>query len=242
MAGMISARRSAAAGFSLIELLVAGVITLVLGTLMVTLFAGMLSSWQQTEARTDTYRDARAGLWLLESELRTLVRQPPGELPLIAGRPGGGVAFLTRRPLRSQPGTEDGSEVCAVEYFVAPDPDDPIGATALFRTMIPSSETYEELASNSPPWETRPEPNPEAPHTEVVARNVVFFETEFLDESLTPVPGDGTAPAAYLMVHMEVLGNRPAIRYFDDAASETQKEAIRNTDAMRFSIRHNLPR
>lgn len=55
--------------FTLVELLIAMTITMLMVTMIMRVFSGTAAAWKQTEARTDTFREARAALEIMGRDL-----------------------------------------------------------------------------------------------------------------------------------------------------------------------------
>lgn len=55
--------------FTLVELLIAMTITMLMVTMIMRVFNGTTAAWKQTEARTDTFREARAALEIMGRDL-----------------------------------------------------------------------------------------------------------------------------------------------------------------------------
>ena len=74
---MLAANKKRAGGFTLVELLVAGALTVILGLILVSIFSSVGTAYQSTESRASSYRDARAALQIFSRELTGLAYVSP---------------------------------------------------------------------------------------------------------------------------------------------------------------------
>lgn len=189
------------AGFTMIELLVAMVVL----SLLVLLLASMLDSsakmWRENENRADAYREARAALNLIVSDLQTVMistntnyfsTNVVGSQPF--GLEGSGLYFLTDLSADAQPGGKKG-DLCAVGYYrrwvkqnsglAGTSVQDPTKeGFQLYRTVYGSDLIYSNLLlPNAKPLTDLA--NPSSVEPEILARNICSLEFRFYQTNAT---------------------------------------------------------
>lgn len=125
-------------GFTLLELLVATVVTLLFAGMLLALLDGASRIWHQTEARTTACRDLRAALAILANDLRNGATSPDsrGRIPFFLDPPGvlpataqtdsalaNSLFFLSAQPSSTTASIQ--SDLCQVGYFLAYDSFEP---------------------------------------------------------------------------------------------------------------------
>lgn len=229
----------ARSGFSLVELMVAGTISGLLATVMLSSFAGILGTWQSGEARADGIRDGRATVHLLGGELSTAIVEIGSE-PMVQVRQWGdfsSLLFVTRLSPQSQPEGTNQSDICGVCYFVAVIPGGKPGQLGLFRTLIPSSEVFESLTSAKPIFPT--DLSPTAAYTELIAQNVIRFDAKLLDDEMAAISAPTEVPK-FVDTTIELIGGRQGEQYFDDQMIPAAREQLVSEHGRTFRLRHKL--
>lgn len=235
------------AGFTLPELMVAASLTLFLGTTTLSVFTGVLGAWQGSSARTDAYREARAALQLVTSELQTVIPTVGEQAAIVGGVAGqGSIGFLTRLAPSLQPESKQKSDICAVSYFIAEQPRTPNASPALYRTLIPSSETFARLTASQEDLDLFPdEVTPDSPNTELVAANVSDFSIRGLNADLEEVAISqatiSSGQVVFLEIRLEVLGQHHASRAFDTSLPPAVRDQALQEGRRSFVLRHRLP-
>ena len=237
-------------GFTLVELLVACVLLMLLVLLLFNVFSSVAATYQQTESRADSFRDGRAALHLMAGELDALVdtssfltNTNAVPMPRIEVQPGtnGSLAFITELSQASQPSTNAPSDICMAGYFVADQTNSAFTGRALYRSLIPSDETYSRMESGAATLMDAADFSPDAPATEPVANNVLDFTVKVLDADLAEISNPtGATNETYVEVTLTVIGTRNAEAYFQASSPDTLKERIRQKDARTFTLRSKL--
>ena len=241
--------------FTLVELLVATAVCLLMLTMLMSVFSGTLQSWTTTAARSETFTEARAALYLLEAELQQIIQKPEqagaeprpfikADLESPLGGEDEALAFVCRVRQDGQPTASAGSDVCAVSYFLAPESDAAAAPHALFRRLAPSEETFAKLSGSVEDLFTGSCVVDGL--AEVVAQNVIHFQVQLRDSQMRLLPLSDTGSgledpaAAYVEATLKVISTRAAQSYFDPATSAAQKEKIALQDAREFTLRRAL--
>ena len=172
--------------FSLLELLVAVSVLSILLVILLNIVQGATNLWRTSENKVEAYREARAALQVMSSDLKNIL--PSTNLAFfrtnISGYPSAtNLAFLATLPLSSQNPSSSLSDVCTVGYFLAYNNKSPVaGATGrqsynLYRYFVESNETFEKLTGASGPTGVLDLDSDFPP--EILARNVVSFNATY---------------------------------------------------------------
>jgi type II secretory pathway pseudopilin PulG len=139
--------------------------------------------WRTTENRMETYREARAALQVMSSDLRNIL--PSTNFAFfrtnLTNTPN--IGFLATLPLSSQNATSLG-DVCTVGYFLKYDNKSPVATTSgrqsynLYRYFVESNETFAKLTNASGPAAVLEFDSDFPP--EILARNIVSFNATYL--------------------------------------------------------------
>ena len=185
----MSSKSNSRNGFTMIELLVAMAVMAVLVVLLFGMVDAATKLWKDNENRVDAYREARAALAVLSSDLRTMLVSKnqnffstniSGDNPFNAPN---GLFFLTSLSAGAQASGNRG-DLCAVGYYrawqrqtvmsVDNTNNDTLSKSGfhLFRTMYESDRTYTNLNTSMP----KPLDNLAGASPEVLARNVCTLE------------------------------------------------------------------
>ncbi len=210
--------------FSLLELLVAVSVLSILLVILLNIVQGATNLWRTSENKVEAYREARAALQVMSSDLRNIL--PSTNFAFfrtdLTNTPN--IGFLTTLPLSSQ-NTTSLSDVCTVGYFLKYDDKSPVAGTSgrqsynLYRYFVESNETFANLTANSTtPLTTSFDTN----HCEILARNVVSFNATCLITNSTGNFMTWTQNATTAMPHIV----------------EITITAVNNERTMRFGARN----
>jgi len=174
-------------GFTLTEVLVSSAILAVLILLLLGMGDGVSKIWRDGEGRREALRELRASLQIITEDLHSAVittnsdsldiRKSEQEL-------SPGLFFLVSHPADRRH-SEIKGDLCAVGYFLAADPKEK-GCTNLYRFHAsgePVCKAVEEDSLQDLYEKASPE---NAATTELLARNIVFFQIRSLPEQSTP--------------------------------------------------------
>jgi prepilin-type N-terminal cleavage/methylation domain-containing protein len=166
-------------GFTLLELLVAMAVMTLLVVMLMGLVDGAAKLWRTNENRVESYREARAALNLIASELRTIHASTNSNffnLQTNSADADSTLAFLTALPLDAQSSTNK-SDLCAVAFFLSEGPVSDIGPESrtttwnLYRYLRESNDTFTALTNNPASPDLWP-PNFRPEDGEILARNI----------------------------------------------------------------------
>ena len=213
--------------FSLLELLVAISVLCILLVILLNIVQGASNLWRTSENKVEAYREGRAALQIISSDLRHTLSSTNTNFFRrdISSYPNStNVAFLATLPLSSQE-TNSLSDVCTVGYFLAYDNKSPVsGITGrqsynLYRYFVESNETFAKLSDSSGPADVL-DFDPSRP-PEILARNVVGFNATYF---ITNGPGSFTTWTQSAATPMPDI-------------VEIQLTAVNNERTMRFGAR-----
>ena len=213
--------------FSLLELLVAIAVLCILLVILLDIVQGATNLWRTSENKVEAYREGRAALQVISSDLRHALASTNTNFFRrdISSYPNStNVAFLATLPLSSQE-TNSLSDVCTVGYFLAYDNKSPVsGITGrqsynLYRYFVESNETFAKLSDSSGPADVL-DFDPSRP-PEILARNVVGFKATYF---ITNGPGSFTTWTQSAATPMPDI-------------VEIQLTAVNNERTMRFGAR-----
>ena len=166
--------------FSLLELLVAVSVLSILLVILLNIVQGATSLWRTSENKVEAYREARAALQVMSSDLRNIL--PSTNFAFfrtnLTNTPN--LGFLTTLPISSQ-NPASLSDVCTVGYFLAYSNKSPVaGATGrqsynLYRYFVESNETFANLITDAAAVLDFDSEFP----PEILARNVVSFNATY---------------------------------------------------------------
>ena len=213
--------------FSLLELLVAIAVLCILLVILLNIVQGASNLWRTSENKVEAYREGRAALQVISSDLRHALASTNTNFFRrdISSYPNStNVAFLATLPLSSQE-TNSLSDICTVGYFLAYDNKSPVsGITGrqsynLYRYFVESNETFAKLSDSSGPADVL-DFDPSRP-PEILARNVVGFKATYF---ITNGPGSFTTWTQSAATPMPDI-------------VEIQLTAVNNERTMRFGAR-----
>ncbi len=209
------------------ELLVAIAVLCILLVILLDIVQGATNLWRTSENKVEAYREARAALQIISSDLRHALASTNTNFFRrdISSYPNStNVAFLATFPLSSQE-TNSLSDVCTVGYFLAYDNKSPVsGITGrqsynLYRYFVESNETFAKLSDSSGPADVLDFDPSRQP--EILARNVVGFKATYF---ITNGPGSFTTWTQSAATPMPDI-------------VEIQLTAVNNERTMRFGAR-----
>ncbi len=184
--------------------MVAMTVLAVLLTILLSMVNGASQLWRDSERRVDAFREARAAMNLITSELETLYASPDPKFIAVATDDddikelvrtpapedvGSALFFLTALPASAQDPTANKSDLCAVGYFVAfakaSASADAKSSYNLYRYFVSSDDTFANIINDRPlPFFGTGSSPTSAPsiasasikQVEIVARNITKFE------------------------------------------------------------------
>jgi prepilin-type N-terminal cleavage/methylation domain-containing protein len=228
--------------FSLLELLVAVSVLSILLVILLNIVQGATSLWRTSENKVEAYREARAALQVMSSDLKNIL--PSTNFAFfrtnISGYPSAtNLAFLATLPISSQ-NIDSLSDVCTVGYFLAYNNKSPIaGATGrqsynLYRYFVESNETFEKLSDASGPTAVL-DFDSDFP-AEILARNVVGFNATYLvtngTGAFTIWTQSSTTPMPHVVeIQITAVNNERTMRFGARSASGEWDTFSTNTNA-----------
>lgn len=198
--------------FTLLELLVSMTILSLLLVLLLSMVDSATQLWRANENRVDAYREARAAINTIATDLTGLQAfSDPGffateadkDAPEVrsagsAAHMDGRLFFVTTLSTDQQESGKNRSDLCTVGYFLAYERSSLIGGGPrsynLYRYLRSSDDTFTALSQGQPlDSGTTVDPSPTG-NAELLAKNVVRFEIK----PWTLTPGAGTNPTPTL--------------------------------------------
>lgn len=186
--------------FSLLEVLVAMSVLSILLVLLLSVTNNASKLWRANESRVDSYREARAAINILATDLGSLYASTntacfaitPDEgsdpdLPSIktgTTKSGmdGKLFFLTALPADAQEAGKNKSDLCTVGYFLGFDKTSLTGKGSpsynLYRYFRSSDDTFTALRAGKPFAGVDTDTIPTSSTVEVLARNITGFKVE----------------------------------------------------------------
>jgi len=168
--------------FSLLELLVAVSVLSILLVILLNIVQGATSLWRTSENKVEAYREARAALQVMSSDLKNILPTTNADFfrTNLTNTPN--LGFLATLPLSSQ-NTNSLSDVCTVGYFLAYNNKSPVAGASgrqsynLYRYFVESNETFAKLTDASGPTDVLDFDSDFPP--EILARNIVGFNATY---------------------------------------------------------------
>lgn len=246
--------------FSLLEILVAVSVLSILLVILLNIVQGATNLWRTSENKVEAYREARAALQVMSSDLRNIL--PSTNFAFfrtnLTSTPN--LGFLATLPISSQ-NPASLSDVCTVGYFLAYSNKSPVSTTSgrqsynLYRYFVESNETFTNLTANSAAALTT---SFNTNHFEILARNVVSFNATY---SVTNSSGNFTTwttqNATYPMpnlveITITAVNNERTIRFaprnasgewddFSSPTNTTSSDYLKNTKTFTTRIPLNTP-
>ena len=175
---LILSKKSSA--FSLLEVLVAISVLSILLVILLNIVQNATSLWRGAENKVEAYREARAALQVVSSDLKNIVPTTNSNFFRANLTNSPSIGFLAALPVSSQDTRSSKSDICAVGYFAAYDNKSPIAGDQgrksfnLYRFFVESNETFAKLTSNP---QTVLDLDPA--QFEILARNVIDFKASY---------------------------------------------------------------
>lgn len=219
--------------FSLLELLVAISVLSILLVILLNIVQGATNLWRTSENKVEAYREARAALQVMSSDLKNILPSTNTAFFRTDLTNSPNLGFLATLPTSSQ-NTNSLSDVCTVGYFRAYNNKSPVASTGrqsynLYRYFVESNETFTNLTSNPDDALTR---SFDTNHFEILARNVVGFNaTYFITNggNLTTWTQNDTCPMPNLVeITITAVNNERTMRFGARAASGEWDEFSKN--------------
>ncbi len=218
-------------GVTIVELLVAAVLSSLLVLLAVSMLGSSADAWRESEASADTLGDGRAVMLVLRRDFENRLRDADvfvdPRVDSLDGLKSNVMAFHLTLPEYSRVDTNDRGDVGLVAYYVAYTPDIDGGSSRkLYRAQLSPEEVWARVSANG--WDPKYTPDPIADEAsgraEVVASNVLQFAVSGLviidDGPITPVPESTTG------FRIEAAGVEVALRVLQPlAAARMESEA-----------------
>jgi len=251
---VILSKKSSA--FSILELLVAVSVLSILLVVLMNIVQSSTSLWRGSENKVEAYREARAALQVISSDLRSTLASTNTNFfrTNISGYPNPtNLTFLATLPLSSQ-NTNSLGDVCTVGYFLKYDNKSSVAGASgrqsynLYRYFLDSNDTFTKLINNAA---TVLEFDSKFP-PEILARNIVGFNATY---SVTNASGGfeawtqnaTTAMPNIVEIKITAVNNERTMRFSKSAASgewDTFKNSTNSPDYQKntktFTTRINL--
>jgi GxxExxY protein len=224
--------------FSLLELLVAVSVLSILLVILLNIVQGTTSLWRTSENKVEAYREARAALQVMSSDLKNILPTTNADFfrTNLTNTPN--LGFLATLPLSSQ-NTNSLSDVCTVGYFLAYNNKSPVAGASgrqsynLYRYFVESNETFANLTANSTTALTT---SFDTNHFEILARNIVGFNATY---SVTNGSGgfeswtqNATYPMPQVMeITITAVNNERTMRFGARSASSEWDTFSANTNS-----------
>ncbi len=167
--------------FSILELLVAVSVLSILLVVLLNIVQGATSLWRGSENKVEAYREARAALQVMSSDLKNILPTTNADFFRTNLTNAPNIGFLAALPLSSQ-NMNSLSDVCTVGYFLAYNNKSPVAGASgrqsynLYRYFVESNETFTNLTANSTTALTT---SFDTNHFEILARNIVGFNATY---------------------------------------------------------------
>lgn len=225
--------------FSLLELLVAVSVLSILLVILLNIVQGATSLWRTSENKVEAYREARAALQVMSSDLKNILPTTNADFfrTNLTNTPN--LGFLATLPLSSQ-NTNSLSDVCTVGYFLAYNNKSPVAGASgrqsynLYRYFVESNETFAKLTDASGPTDVLDFDADFPP--EILARNVVSFNATYLVTNGTGTFTNWTQSSTIAMpqvveITITAVNNERTMRFGARSASSEWDTFSANTNS-----------
>jgi len=238
--------------FSILELLVAVSVLSILLVVLLNIVQGATSLWRGSENKVEAYREARAALQVMSSDLKNILPTTNTDFfrTNLTNTPN--IGLLAALPIHSQD-TTSLSDVCTVGYFLKYDDKSPVaGANGrqsynLCRYFVSSNQTFTKL-TNKPQDVLNLNTN----NFEILARNIVGFQAAYYSKNGTEFTTwpDGTNMLHIVEIKVTAVNNERTMRFgargasgeWDNfSANTTSSDYLKNTKTFTTRIKLNTP-
>lgn len=250
-----------AAAFTMLELLVAMAVLSLLVVLLLSMVDNATKMWRQSENRVDAYREARAALNVIASDLASIytsantnffrINDSTVSIQPTSTSSTNNIFFIAALPAAAQDVGKNKSDLCEVGYFVTYNSTSLLGADTnrsmnLYRYFRSSDDTFTSLGNNQIVSNAI---STGSTGEEVLAKNVTDFKIEAYTVStntpptIQPFTQTATTPTPDILeITLSAISNEAAKRFvaqadWSDTNSITYKENVRT-----FTKRVVLPK
>jgi type II secretory pathway pseudopilin PulG len=241
--------------FSILELLVAVSVLSILLVVFLNIVQGATSLWRGSENKVEAYREARAALQVMSSDLKNILPTTNTDFFRTNLTNSPNIGFLAALPISSQDTTTSKSDICAVGYFVAYDNKSPVAGDNgrqsynLYRYFVESNETFMKIKNNP---ESGLDIDPE--RLEILARNVIDFNASYFTTDGSNFSKWNRSPATNMPHLIEIqitsVNNERTMRFGarnadaewkDFSANTNSPDYLKNTKTFTTRIKLNTP-
>ena len=245
-----------ASAFTMLELLVSMAVLSMLIVLLLSMVDNATKMWRLSENRVDAYREARAALNLIASDLAsiytstnanfTYINRAPATVPTMQPHLDGKLFFVTALPVGAQ-GVDQKSDLCTVGYFAGYDKTSLTGkgeaSMNLYRFFRPSNETFTALRTGDIGDGMSISTVPTFDDAEVLAKNITGFKVVAyskdpttagklitFNSAITPMPD-------VLEITLNAISNDAAKRFTSQSEWETTNSITHQQNVRTFTKR-----
>jgi prepilin-type N-terminal cleavage/methylation domain-containing protein len=223
--------------FSLLEILVAISVLSILLVILLNIVQNATSLWRAAENKVEAYREARAALHVMSSDLKNILPTTNTDFFRTNLTNSPNIGFLAALPISSQDTTSSKSDICAVAYFLAYDNKSPIAGDNgrqsynLYRFFLESNETFAKLTNDAQSVLKLNTNN-----LEILARNVIGFQTAYFitnaSGGFTNWTQSATSPMPHLVeIKITSVNNERTMRFAPRNAESEWTEFSTNTNS-----------
>jgi hypothetical protein len=230
---------------------------------------GSTKLWKTNENRVDSYREARAAINLIKSDLSSIYastnldyfyteKDKKPDTPVKTPEMDGSIFFISALPKDAQDSTRNKSDLCTVGYYLGFDKTSLTGKGTksynLYRYFRSSDDTYTSLENNDFLSGVTPDTSQTSANSEVLAKNIVGFTITPYEipydpnnptNPRTPVPFTKTTSTPLpdmIEITITAISNETAKRFGDDKAKwEDANSSTRKQEDRTFTSRVYLP-
>jgi hypothetical protein len=244
------------------------VLTILL-VLLLSMVDGSTKLWKTNENRVDSYREARAAINLIKSDLASIYtstntdyfyteKDQKPDVPVKVSGMDGSIFFMPALPKDAQESTKNKSDLCTVGYYLGFDKTSLTGKGTksynLYRYFRSSDDTYTSLANNNFMSGVTTDTSQTSANSEVLAKNIVGFTVTPYEipfdpsnptSSRTPIPFTKTTSTPLpdmIEISITAISNDAAKRFGDDKTKwEDPNSITRKQEGRTFTTRIYLP-
>lgn len=258
-----SVKNASVSAFTMLELLVSMAVLSLLIVLLLSMVDNATKMWRQSENRVDAYREARAALNLIASDLASIyssantnffrtnssgITLSPSKIspssPLGSGKTDS-IFFITALPSKAQDPTAGKSDLCEVGYYVSWSSTSILAGDTnrsqnLHRFFRSSDPTFEGLKNNAVLFNSASSGGGE----EILAKNITGFTVAtYTKDSTTPgklnpfTQSDTTPMPDVLEITLSAISNEAAKRFTSQSDWSNTNSAIHQENVRTFTKR-----